>query len=361
MKIFVNLFTATLKDMVRDKMMLFWFLLFPVIFILLFGFIFSGDQQDINLNLGVVVEEESDLTTGFVENLRQIPSLSVSVGKLDDELASLQRGDRMLVLVLPAALTNVTPNSAGITIPVYYDAAQQSTNQIMLSVIQEIFTESERFIQQRPRLFLMEAQPVQSEPLTSIDFLLPGILGMALMQLGLFGSLRLVSLREKKILKSLGATPLPRTHLVLSEVAVRLLMAVVQTGLIILIGYFVFDVTIVGHWFEVLGVVLLGAATFVSIGYMLVSFTKTEESGMGIIQVVQFPMMFLSGIFFPLNFLPEFLKPIVRAIPLTYLVDLLRNVMVGIPSEFGLATNLLALGGWFIASLVIAVRFWRWD
>ncbi|UNC93073.1 ABC transporter permease [Candidatus Contubernalis alkaliaceticus] len=361
MKIFGHLFIATLKDMVRDKMTIFWFLLFPVLFIILFGFIFSGDTQNIDINLGVVVEQDSVLTEAFVENLNQAPALTLYQGTLDDELEALENGERSIVLVLPEEISSLSPMAEGIIIPVYYDASQQTTNHIMLSVIREIFDESERQIQQRPRLFSIDAQPVQTEPLKDIDFLLPGIIAMALMQLGLFGSLRLVSLREKKILKSLGATPLPRTHLVLSEVAVRLLMAVVQTVLIILIGHLVFGVTIIGSWWKVLGVILLGAATFVSLGYMLVSFSKTEESGMGIIQVVQFPMMFLSGIFFPLNFLPEFLEPVVKAIPLSYLGDLLRNVMVGIPSEFGLTTNLLVLCGWLFISLSAAIRFWRWE
>jgi ABC-2 type transport system permease protein len=361
MKIFSHLFVATLKDMVRDKMTIFWFLMFPVLFILLFGLIFSGDAQSININLGVVVEQDNAFTTTFIGNLSQAPAFTIFQGTLADELEALENGERSIVLVLPKEIATASTMTEGITIPVYYDASQQTTNHIMLSVIREIFEESERHIQQRPRLFSIDAQPVQTEPLKNIDFLLPGILGMALMQLGLFGSLRLVSLREKKILKSLGATPLSRKHLVLSEVTVRLLMAVIQTVLIILIGHLAFGVTVIGSWWKVLGVVLLGAATFVSIGYMLVSFAKTEESGMGIIQVVQFPMMFLSGIFFPLSILPGFLRPVVNAIPLSYLVDLLRNVMVGIPSEFGLTTNLLVLSAWLVISLTAAIRFWRWE
>lgn len=361
MKIFGNLFVATLKDLVRDKMSIFWFLMFPILFIVLFGLIFSGGSEGIHVNLGVIVEEDNAASRMFVENLIQVPSFTIYQGTREGELAALEKGERSLVLVLPAEMATIGQDASGITIPVYYDAAKQTTNHILLSVIRDIFDESERHILQRPRLFTIDAQPVQTEPLKDIDFILPGILGMALMQLGLFGSLRLVSLREKKILKSLGATPLPRTHLILSEVTVRLLMAVVQTILIILIGQLAFGVTVVGSWWKVLGVVLLGAATFVSIGYMLVSFAKTEESGMGIIQVVQFPMMFLSGIFFPLNALPSFLRPVVKAIPLSYLGDLLRNIMTGIPSEFGMTTSILVLGIWLVVSLAAAIRLWRWE
>ncbi len=100
---------------------------------------------------------------------------------------------------------------------------------------------------------------------------------------------------------------------------------------------------------------------FVSIGYMLVSFARTEESANGILQIVQFPMMFLSGIFFPLELLPSVLQPVVKVIPLTYLGDLLRGVLVGIPYNYGPSVSLLVLGAWLIVSFSAAVRFWRWD
>ena len=332
MKIFGNLFVATLKDLARDKMSIFFFLMLPIMFMVLLGLIFSGGTATIHVSLGVVVEDDSPAARMFVENLSQVPNFTIIQGTREVELAALEKGERSLVIVLPAEIPTVG-FAAAITIPVYYDAAQQTTNHIVLSVIREIFDDSERHMLQRARLFNIDAQPVQTEPLKNIDFILPGMLGITLMQLGLFGSVRLVYLREKKILKALGATPLPRTHLILSEVSVRLLMAVVQTIVIILIGRLAFGVIVIGAWWKVLGVVLLGAATFVSIGYMLVSFAKTEESGMGIVQMVQFPMMFLSGILFPLNALPSFLRPVVRASPLSYLGDLLRNTMTGVPPE----------------------------
>jgi ABC-2 type transport system permease protein len=105
--------------------------------------------------------------------------------------------------------------------------------------------------------------------------------------------------------------------------------------LIIILGYFAFGVTVTGNIVLVMAMVILGAVVFISMWYFLVNFTKTEESAQGLIQLVQFPMMFLSGIFFPLEMMPSFLKPVVNLLPLTYLGDLLRNVMVGLPTAYG--------------------------
>ena len=184
---------------------------------------------------------------------------------------------------------------------------------------------------------------------------------MSLMQLGLFGGLQFLSLREKGIIRGLGVTPLPRSVLLSSEILLRLIMALVQTFIIIFIGKIVFDVQIVGNLLQVAGIVILGALTFISFGYMLISFANSEESGQGLFQVVQFPMMFLSGIFFPINIMPDYIKPVVKAIPLTYLGDALRQTMVGASAEYAMQTNILVLLGWLLATMLISVKLWRWE
>ena len=152
---------------------------------------------------------------------------------------------------------------------------------------------------------------------------------MALMQLGIFAAIPLVQQREKLILKRLGATPLPRWTLVGSNIIMRLLIAGAQTVLILGIGAAVFGVQIVGSWPMIAGFVVLGALAFTSIGYVIASFARTEEAANGMTSVVQFPLMFLSGIFFPIEFMPEWLRAVATFMPLTYLGDALRQTMVG--------------------------------
>jgi ABC-2 type transport system permease protein len=184
---------------------------------------------------------------------------------------------------------------------------------------------------------------------------------MALMQLGVFAAIPLVQQREKGILKRLGATPLARWKLVGSNVLLRLMVAVVDAVLILGIGYVFFDVQIVGNLLEAAGVVLLGAASFLAIGFMLASFLKTEEQATGVVQIVQLPMMFLSGIFFSFDFLPGFLQTIARFLPLTYLGDAMRQVMVNGTQVAPLGMDLAILTGWLVVCLTIAARTFRWE
>jgi ABC-2 type transport system permease protein len=203
---------------------------------------------------------------------------------------------------------------------------------------------------------------VTSNDLRQIDFLLPGILGMALMQLGLFGTAPvLVQLREQQVLRRLGATPLPRVTLLAAQLVHRLTIGLTQTLLIIVVGTLVFKVNLIGSLPLLALTVLLGAVMFVAMGYLIAGLARTQESVNGISQLLNFPMMFLSGLFFPVDLMPAWIRPVAAVLPLTYLADALRQIMVGATPVYALSTDFLVLGGWLLVSGVLAVRFFRWE
>lgn len=361
MKGFYQLVSANVKDIVRDPMSIFWFIAFPLLFILLFGVIFGGNQDSAKYSVGLVVTGRTPMGTAVQSAFRAIPVFELHQGTREKELQALKAGKRLIVVVVPPNSERVIGAGPPIEIPVYYDPGKITTAQVLISSVKEVLAEIERRLAGTPKL--ISVKPVKAEvvKLKNIDYLLPGILAMALMQLGLFGALNFVSLRERKVIRRLGAIPLPRGMMIWSEIVVRLGMAIIQTILIIALGYTVFGVTITGNLLLVMAMVLLGSAVFIALGYFLVNFTKTEESAQGLIQVVQFPMMFLSGIFFPIEMMPSYLKPVVNLLPLTYLGDLLRHVMVGLPTTYGFWTDLFILAGWFLVSFSLAVRFFKWD
>jgi ABC-2 type transport system permease protein len=204
-------------------------------------------------------------------------------------------------------------------------------------------------------------QTVQTENLNFISYFVPSILALSVMQVGIFAAVPLVADREKGILKRLSATPLRRWQLVGSNTLMRLLIALVQTVIIVGVGVAFFGVEVSGSLLLALAFVALGAVTFLALGYVLASFTRTEEAANGITQVVQFPMMFLSGVFFPIEAMPQFLQSIARLIPLTYLADALRQVMVGGTAFAPLWVCAVVLLGWLVVCFAIAARKFRWQ
>jgi ABC-2 type transport system permease protein len=184
---------------------------------------------------------------------------------------------------------------------------------------------------------------------------------MSLMQGGVFAAIPLVADREKLILKRLGATPLRRWQLVGSNILVRLLVALIQTVIIVGVGTLLFGLETTGRWLAVGFFIVLGSLAFIALGYVIASFTKTEEAANGVTQVVQLPMLFLSGIFFPIATMGDVLQTVARLMPLTYLADALRQVMVdGIPFA-SLGVCVAVLMAWLIGCFAVAARYFRWQ
>ncbi len=369
---FRHLYIATIREFMRDRTALFWTLAFPVMFIIIFGIIFSG-SNDISFDIGIVNEDGAggeQLVAGF----KQIDAFKIKTGERDQELKALKDGDRSAVIIIPAgtgaALAAYRSNPTGggsdpaqALLDVYYDPADQNTSQIVLNIVDKIVAGMNEGMTGIKPALTTRSEKVTTHDLSSIDYLLPGILAMSLMQMGLFGTAApLVSLREKGVLRRLGATPLPKTTMLASQIAFRLTMAVVQTGLIIIVGVAVFDVNIVfGNVLSILGVMLLGAAMFISLGYFISGLAKTEQAVEGLVALPNFIFMFLSGIFFPVEMMPGWIRPLVDIIPLTYVGDALRHTMIEAGTYFSMTRSLAIITGWLVVCAVLALRFFRWE
>jgi ABC-2 type transport system permease protein len=357
-----SLYVASIKEFVRDRATIFWTLAFPLIFIVLFGVIFNGGSSP-NYTVGLVNEDNGAVSQGLVTAFKQVPSFKVQTGTRADEMDKLKQGQVDMVIVIPTGLSESIAQKQTATVQMYDDPSKgQADAQIKESIVQAIVANFNKNATNTVPPLALQTNSILSHQLTYIDFLVPGILAMALMQLGLFGTATpLVTLRQEQVLRRLGATPLPRSNLLASQVLLRLTIALVQTGLILALSIWVFNVQIQGNILALLGLVVLGAITFVSLGYLIAAIARTVDAANGITSAVNFPMMFLSGIFFPLAVLPLFLTPIVRALPLTYLGDALHQVMTGGTPAFAMWVDLAVLAGWTIVCSLLAIRLFKWE
>jgi ABC-2 type transport system permease protein len=195
-----------------------------------------------------------------------------------------------------------------------------------------------------------------------IDFLIPGLLGMNLMGSGLWGvGFAVVNARTKKLLKRLAATPMRRSHYLLSFVLSRLIFLVLEVAVVIAFAWFAFGFTVHGSFLGMSLLLLLGAMTFAGIGLLVAARPKTIEGVSGLMNLVMMPMWLLSGTFFSSARFPEFLQPFIKALPLTALNDSLRGVM---NDGVSITANPLAIGVllvWCVVSFLVALRIFRWQ
>ncbi len=358
---------ANVRSFLRDRAALFWTLAFPIIFVILFGTIFAGGGNA-SFKLGWVDLDGTPASGQLHQVFASTKVFDLKDSSQDDALAAMGRGDVEAVLVVPqghgasvaAAQAGSAPATA-LAVTLYTDPSRNTSSQTITQIVNRIVMAQNQALSGRPPVLTVDTKNFQTQQLTGVSYFVPSILAMALMQLGIFAAIPLVQQREKLILKRLSATPLPRWTLVGSNILTRLLIAAVQTVLILGIGSAVLGVQIAGNWALIVIVVALGAVTFVSIGYVIASFARTEEAANGMTSVVQFPLMFLSGIFFPIELMPQWLRGVATFMPLTYLGDALRQVMVNGAPFAPLPVDLLVLGGWLFGGLFISARFFRWQ
>ncbi len=351
---------ANIKSFYRDRAALFWTLAFPLIFVFLFGSIFSGGDD--SRTIGLADLDGTPASAQLNEAFTAAPNVDIVADTEENLLARMRDGDISAVIVVPSGYADsIAAKGAPAMVVVYTDPTQSAADGATRQLVGFVLSQVNQVASGQPPAVAPDFQPVQTNDLSFISYLVPSILGMSLMQLGVFAAIPLVADREKLILKRLQATPLRRWQLVGSNILMRLLIAVGQTAIIIGVGSAFFDVQVSGSWLLIGVFVLLGSVTFIALGYVIASFAKTEESANGMTSVVQFPLMFLSGVFFPIFAMPDALQTVAKTMPLTYLADALRQVMVGGIPFAPLWVCFVVLVGWLVVCFGIAARYFRWQ
>ena len=206
------------------------------------------------------------------------------------------------------------------------------------------------------------AEQIVTEPgARYIDFLIPGLLAASLMSGGLFGlGFVTVDMRVKNLLKRFVTTPMKKTHFLAALMISRFFFMVTEVVLLLLFAGWVFDVRVEGSWTLVLALVVLGAWTFSGVGLLVACRAKTLETASGLMNLVLIPMWIFSGIFFSSDRFPDAAQPLIKALPLTPLIDALRAVMLEGAGVAAVTFPVVCLVAWGLASFIVALKLFRW-
>jgi ABC-2 type transport system permease protein len=194
-----------------------------------------------------------------------------------------------------------------------------------------------------------------------VDFVVPGLLGMNLMGSGIWGlGFSIVDARRRKLLKRLMASPMERWEYLASFLLSRLVTLVLEVALLLCFAAFVFDVPIRGPVWELAALCLISALAFSAMGLLIASRVRTIEAASGLMNLVMLPMWVLSGVFFSSERFPDAIQPIIRALPLTAVIDGLRGSMLQGTRLFEMTWQVPVIGAWLAGSFFLAMRLFRW-
>ncbi len=334
---------------VRNKQALFFTFFFPMFLMTVLGLINFDRPAKIDVGL-VLLAPPTAPTSQFIDALKNIPVFEIHEGILHDEREALVNDDRAAVFVLPY---NLIPGPA--TIQVISNAAQGQNAGTAVNILSGMLDKTALQISGASNLYTINRENVDANHLKYIDFLLPGLIAMSVMQMSVFSvAFVFVTYKEKGILKRLVATPMVPSIFVLSNVITRLIVTLIQASLFIIIGVGFFHAQVIGSYWLLALVALLGTLMFLGLGFTISGLASTVESVPAIANLAVFPMLFLGGTFFAIESFPDWLQPIAKYLPLSFFSHAMREVTTKGAQISAITHDIWWMIGWAIVLIVLA-------
>ncbi len=386
-----------LTTAIRERITLFWFLVFPVFMLLLLTLVFGevGQEGEIHFDIALV-DRTGGGDDGFAAavvgmfegmaapqaegqeplfTLHRPPDGGDVDAFLDQQLTALRRGQRAAVVVVPAdfdhrvATAVARPDSAPASLVVHRSEARVASEmateiigQALREIDREILVRANRYEPDRA----LEAETrwlgKRGKETPYVDFLLPGIILMGFFTNGLFGVPGAILFsRDRKILRRYWVTPLSVPRYFAGFSLGHLSLCGLQFVLLFILGRYGLGATVSFARPDTILMLVLSAVTFMAFGFLIASLAKTANAGMATANILNMPMMFLSGMFFPTAGLPAFLTAIVYVNPVSYLVNGLRT-SVGVETASFHPGLLIGVPlAWIALAVILAARKLKWD
>ncbi len=353
-----HLTIANLKMLARDRQALFWALLFPLIFVVVFGLFFRDTESA--QTLAVIDNAQDSMSVQLIESLEQVPGLDV-VPRNDEGLArrEISKGDLGHLLLIPEGLAATATDNPPAQITLLYDDTDPLSG-IVLGVVSSFVDRANLQMAQAPTRLELDPVGMSSRNISYLDFLIPGLAIWGVMNFSVIGiATSMAAYREKRILIRILATPLKVRVFFAARVLSALVLSVLQAAIILAAGWLLFGVSVEGNLLHIALLVVLGNIVFLNLGFVVGAFSKTVAAASGLGNAVGLPLMFMSGVFFPVENLPKILRLIVEYLPLAPVLEMVRGVILHSMAFWEFPLELAIVCGWIVVSAAAAIRTFK--
>lgn len=361
------LFLVNFRRVFRDRLALFFTFLFPLIFLFVFGGIF-GHDQNVSFSVAIINHSSAPFAKQFVA---QSTSSKQTLLKVDKDIKTLSvanekmgRGELDATIELPAdfgTLKDGQPFPSGQAI-VHYTQNNEQAAQTLASVIQgEFQAMNAQFVQVRTP-FTVKTKQSNALSLSRFDYTFTGLLGFSILGMGIFGPMNVFpELKKMGILRRLHTTPLRVWQYFLAFMMGQAVVGLMAIAVMFIVAMLVFHLKVVGNYLELALFLVFGITSILGIGLGLGGWAKNERQVAPLANIIVFPMMFLSGTFFPRYLMPQWLQNITSYMPLTPIIDGARLIATEGKHLVDLGPQLLVIGVWLVVVYIIAFRVFRWE
>lgn len=357
---------VSLKSFYREKTAMFFTTMFPILLILVFGTIFMDDDK-LHFNLCLQDLDQTDASAEIAKALAATGKLKIT--RIDPALEAAKYAkdnQANLVLVISqgyeksyARYLRFGDLNASVTLKYVYDPSSSSVVEKM-QILNGVFAAMNQGLSAKPPFIRTAEVSIHTRKYRFLEFFIPGVIAMAIMTESLFGTVHVnTELRQKGIIRKLATTPITRADWILSNILHQFILAVISTTLMLLVSYAVFGVQLnINAWLPLF--IVLDVFSFVGIGMILTRLVKEAQSASAAANAIMFPMMFLSGSFFPLEMMPDFLQSFAKTLPLYYLNEGLRAAMV-LHDNVTALHNAAIIGAFAAAVFILGLTVTQWE
>lgn len=355
-------FVVNLRRLFRDRLALFFTFLFPLIFLFVFGAL--NRNSSVSFKVAIINESSSKAAADFISGAQQNKTLKINPEVTDFATANqlMSRGELDATIELPKDFGVVQGKLPSGTAIVHYTPNNEQAAQTITSIIDTQFQHINAQLTNSPRPFNVTAQRLNEHSLSTFDYTFTGLLGFAILGAGIFGPMNYFpELKKMGILRRLHTTPLRVWQYFLSAMLGNSVTGLLSIGLMIAVALALFDLKVVGSYLSLIPFLVFGIIVILGIGLAIGGWAKNERQAAPLGNIVVFPMMFLSGTFFPRFLMPEWLQNITYYIPLTPVIDGTRMIMSEGKTLLDLGPQLAVMAVWMIIIYTIAFRVFRWE
>jgi ABC-2 type transport system permease protein len=349
----------------RDKTALFFTVLFPLIFLFVFGS-FSKGGSDVSFHVGLINQSSSEFSKDFAVQIKNSKTFKVDnkVNDLEQAKEKMSRSEIEATILLPPGFGEVKngqyPSGQAV---IYYNPVNEQAAQTLLSVLQGQFESINTKYVKVEKPFTVKSQSTNTEGLTQLDYTVAGLIGFSIIGLGIFGPVNYFpEMKKQGVLRRLHITPLRTSQFFISSVLSNALIGLFSIAIMIAVASTpLFGFKIVGNYIELAIFIIFGILTIFGIGLAIGGWAKNENQAAPLSNIIVFPMLFLSGTFFPRFGMPEWLQQVSAFLPLTPIIDGIRMIATEGKhlTEIGPQIGLIAI--WAIIIYAIAFRVFRWE
>ncbi len=351
MKQFRALTMAQWKGFWRDKQNLFWMLLFPLMFLLIFGSVFRDTGQS-RTDMAVI---------GSVPLIEQMPPEGKAEFEKQFKLSYTHNYNEAIDHVRQGK-TDAAVEMMGTRIILHYSQADSVKAATIQGTMSAFIDHANLAIAGVTPVLELDAQRVEDQSLKSIQFLTPGLLGWAIAMGACFGAaMSLVQWRQNKVLRRIRLAPVGTLRLVGSRTLVSMAVAIIQIAVFLTVATTLYGLKLTDAWWMSIPLALCGTLAFMALGLVAGAISKTPEGGSGLCNLLIMPMAFLSGSFIPLEHAPQWLITVSKFMPLRYLNEGMLDVMVRGQGPTSALPEMAVILAFAVAFALIAARIFRWE